>query len=125
MNRIEALHHEDKSLSEIELEDEKDIQSNYYLYVYYIYVDLYEDYKLLKCDYYFYALVNDIIRKGKCDYKKLENQQNLLIQSITSPFTISLKCIILIYTFIRYIKRMYCRIYIIFLKSNSLYCSNS
>lgn len=36
MNRIEALHHEDKSLSEIELEDEKDIQSNYYLYVYYI-----------------------------------------------------------------------------------------
>lgn len=67
------------------------------IYMFIIYVDLYEDYKLLKCDYYFYALVNDIIRKGKCDYKKLENQQNLLIQSITSPFTISLKCIILIY----------------------------
>lgn len=33
MNRIETLHFEDKSLSEIELTDDKDIQSKYYLFI--------------------------------------------------------------------------------------------
>lgn len=57
------------------------------------FVDLYEDYKILKCNYYFYAMLNDVIRKGKCIYKKLENKHNLLIQSVISPYSISLRCI--------------------------------